>query len=105
MLKLFISIVALHGLNGHAFDTWQYSSDDDCFMWLRDILPEHFPGARILTYGYNANVVSDISTGRLRTFAETLLEKLRLERGENVSNRILYRSMQILKTNSISTNH
>ena len=74
-------------------------------MWLRDILPEHFPGARILTYGYNANVVSDISTGRLRTFAETLLEKLRLERGENVSNRILYRSMQILKTNSISTNH
>lgn len=76
----------MHGLNGHAFDTWQSFNNDDYFMWLRDILPEHFPGARILTYGYNANVVSDISTGRLRTFAETFLEKLRQERdGEIVS--------------------
>ncbi|KAF9064864.1 Alpha/Beta hydrolase protein [Rhodocollybia butyracea] len=75
-----IDIVALHGLNGHAFDTWQYHSSDDCFMWLRDSLPEHFPGARVLTYGYNANVISDVSTGRLRTFAETFLERLRQER-------------------------
>lgn len=82
-----LSVVALHGLNGHAFDTWKYrssSDSDDCFMWLRDSLPEHFPGARVLTYGYNANVLSDISTGRLRTFAETFLEKLRLERDNEV---------------------
>ncbi|KAJ7290249.1 Alpha/Beta hydrolase protein [Mycena rebaudengoi] len=75
-----IDIVALHGLNGHAFDTWQYHSNDDCFMWLRDSLPEHFPGVRVLTYGYNANVISDVSTGRIRTFAETFLEKLKQER-------------------------
>ena len=72
--------MALHGLNGHAFDTWLCRGRDDYFMWLRDSLSEHFPGARILTYGYNANVVSDVSTGRLRTFAETFLERLRLER-------------------------
>lgn len=98
-----LSVVALHGLNGHAFDTWKYrsssdsndsfmclrdyrsSSDgNDCFMWLRDSLPKHFPGARVLTYGYNANVLSDVSTGRLRTFADTFLEKLRLEREDKV---------------------
>jgi hypothetical protein len=53
-------------------------------MWLRDALPNHFPGARVLIYGYNANVLSDVSTGRLRTFAETFLEKLRLEREDEV---------------------
>jgi hypothetical protein len=55
-------------------------------MWLRDSLPEHFPGVRVLTYGYNANVISDVSTGRIRTFAETFLEKLKQERdSEGVS--------------------
>lgn len=29
-----------------------------------------------MVYGYNANVLSDVSTGRLRTFAETFLERL-----------------------------
>ncbi|KAH6919120.1 hypothetical protein BKA70DRAFT_42271 [Coprinopsis sp. MPI-PUGE-AT-0042] len=83
-----IDVVAIHGLNGHAFDAWFWrglepanSTDDvDCFMWLRDALPERFPGARILLYGYNANTVSDVSTGRLRTFGETFLERLLLER-------------------------
>jgi hypothetical protein len=75
-------------LNGHAFDAWFWrdaepikpTDDVDCFMWLRDSLSERFPGARILIYGYNANTVSDVSTGRLRTFGETFLERLLLER-------------------------
>ena len=55
-------------------------------MWLRDCLPDHVPGARIITFGYNANVLNDVSIGRLRTFAETFLENLRLERdSEKVS--------------------
>jgi hypothetical protein len=48
-------------------------------MWLRDFLPKKVPDARILTYGYEANVFSN-STGRMRTFAENLLEDLRTER-------------------------
>ena len=82
-----LSVVALNGLNGHAFDTWKYQSSSDSndyFMWLRDSLPQHFPRARVLTYGYNANVLSDVSTGRLRTFAEMFLEKVRLEREDEV---------------------
>jgi len=25
-------------------------------MWLRDFLPEHFPNARIMTYGYDSSL-------------------------------------------------
>lgn len=77
------SIVALHGLNGHAFGTWEYTDKTDRCMWLRDFLPEHVPAARVLTYGYNANVLSDVSTGRLRSYAETFLEALRRERSSD----------------------
>ncbi|KAJ8694582.1 hypothetical protein PTI98_007242 [Pleurotus ostreatus] len=73
-----VDIVALHGLNGHAFRSWEFP--DTGFMWLRDHLPEQVPTARIMVYGYNANVVGDVSTGRLRTFAETFLERLRYVR-------------------------
>ncbi|KAJ3527073.1 hypothetical protein NM688_g8176 [Phlebia brevispora] len=75
-----LDIVVLHGLNGHAFATWEDIDQTDRFMWLRDCLPEHFPHARVLTYGYNANVLSDVSTGRLRSYAETFLENLKYER-------------------------
>ena len=28
-------------------------------MWLKDFLPEDAPGCRIMTYGYNSNLVAD----------------------------------------------
>ncbi|KAJ3876592.1 Alpha/Beta hydrolase protein [Lentinula edodes] len=80
-----VDIVALHGLNGHAFRSWEYydSKTRERFMWLRDCLPEQIPAARVITYGYNANVYSDVSMGRMRTFAETFLERLRYIRERN----------------------
>ncbi|KAF4570207.1 hypothetical protein EYR36_010014 [Pleurotus pulmonarius] len=81
-----VDIVALHGLNGHAFRSWEYR--DTGFMWLRDHLPDEVPTARIMIYGYNANIIDDVSTGRLRTFADTFLERLRYVR-EKASQRPL----------------
>jgi hypothetical protein len=57
-----LSIVALHGMNGHAFDTWRFSEAEADSMWLRDFLPDKVPRARILTYGYQAYVFAN-STG------------------------------------------
>ncbi|EMD31498.1 hypothetical protein CERSUDRAFT_119715, partial [Gelatoporia subvermispora B] len=71
-------IVAIHGLNDHAFDTWQDASSS--FMWLRDSLPGKFPGARVLLYGYNPDMLSDTLTGRLCALASMFLEHLRRER-------------------------
>ncbi|KAM3470249.1 hypothetical protein MY5147_006516 [Beauveria neobassiana] len=47
-----IDIVALHGLNGHREKTWTASNG---VHWLRDLLPEDLPQARILCWGYDAN--------------------------------------------------
>lgn len=46
------SIVALHGLNGHREKTW---TAENGVHWLRDLLPEDLPQARILCWGYDAN--------------------------------------------------
>ena len=47
-----VSIVALHGLNGHSINTWTTGSGH---MWLQDLLPNDTSNARILTYGYDTN--------------------------------------------------
>ncbi|KAK0703602.1 hypothetical protein B0T26DRAFT_732015 [Lasiosphaeria miniovina] len=65
-----IDICAVHGLDGHAFDTWMAESH----MWLRDHLPHKFPSSRIMTFGYNSNKMASnrINEG-LKDFADTLL--------------------------------
>ena len=42
-------------------------------MWLYHLLPKDLPNARIMTYGYNSNLVKDASLGRIRDFAKGLL--------------------------------
>lgn len=73
-------------MSGHAFDTWRHRETNS--MWLRDFLPEQVQNARILIYGYDANVVVDTSTGRIRTFAEALLEGLRTLRNTDAVSRV-----------------
>lgn len=50
--------------------------------WLKDplMLPAKLPESRILTYDWNANIVGDASQDRLLGHAETLLERLDLDR-------------------------
>jgi hypothetical protein len=45
------SIIAIHGLDGHRRRSW---TADNGVLWLRDLLPEVLPAARVITYGYNA---------------------------------------------------
>ena len=75
-----LSIVAVHGLNptnaeSHAYTTW-VSGDK---LWLEHFLPEALPRARILIFGYNANVTVDSSTTGVREQAENLLNWLGFE--------------------------
>ena len=58
------SIVAVHGLDGHLEKSW---TADNGILWLRDLLPEKIPHARILTYGYDA-----YTRGRDRLAKESL---------------------------------
>jgi hypothetical protein len=75
-------IVAVHGLNptntgSHAEMTWTAHNQN---MWLKDFLPKKLPTARILLFGYNANVAFETSTAGVREQAENLLNRLKGKR-------------------------
>lgn len=76
------SIVAVHGLDGTAIKTW--STDRTC--WLNDpnLLPKYVPNARILTWGYNANLFDvkkrSTSSDKILQHAQTLIAQLAADR-------------------------
>jgi hypothetical protein len=69
-------------LNGSRTKTW---TKDDCF-WPQDLLPDKIPTARVLTFGYNADLALNYSTYGIKDHALKLLTCLRDKREEaNVS--------------------
>ncbi|KAG9052689.1 hypothetical protein FS842_009401 [Serendipita sp. 407] len=60
-----VDIVAIHGLDGHREHSW---TADDGTMWLRDLLPDDIPNARILTYGYDTDTKNFSTTSRQTIF-------------------------------------
>jgi hypothetical protein len=68
-----IDVVALHGITGDAYNTW---TKEKCF-WLRDILPDALPGARIFSYGYDARVILSKSVANLDAYSLSLLQALK----------------------------
>jgi hypothetical protein len=68
------SLVAVHGLNGHAFDTWTHKQSQ--VMWLRDLLPQSLPNVRIMTYGYNAKFKNFTAHQDLSEISAKLLTEL-----------------------------
>lgn len=51
------SIVAFHGLGAHPYFTWTAKLPGHLqrVNWLSEFLPEEFPGARVMTFGHNAD--------------------------------------------------
>jgi protein SERAC1 len=51
------SIIAISGLDGHAYGSWQGKGDLGQ-MWLRDFLGKDLPRCRTMIYGYNSKLSS-----------------------------------------------
>jgi hypothetical protein len=85
------SIVAVHGLNGNPTDTWLDSKTKA--FWLRDYLPLDVPGARVLTFGYNADVAFGSTTADIMDHAKDLLSSL-IDRREEDDVRHLFWASQ-----------
>ncbi|RKK67319.1 hypothetical protein BFJ69_g14612 [Fusarium oxysporum] len=65
-----IDVIAVCGLGGHALGS--FKEKNGRFVWLRDALPSDIPNARILTYGYNSQLVGSESFQSLTDLGRTL---------------------------------
>ena len=74
ILKPYFSIVAVHGLGGHAMNTWTHAATEK--LWLRDFLPLAIPNARIMTFGYDSRVVDSRNILGIMENANSLLTHL-----------------------------
>ncbi|KAL6160786.1 hypothetical protein ACJQWK_02202 [Exserohilum turcicum] len=68
-----VDIVAIHGLNGNAYTTWEHENGT---LWLRDLLQRDLPGSRIYTYGYPSELFWSHSVAKLRDYSGNLLSSL-----------------------------
>ncbi|KAK3172720.1 hypothetical protein OEA41_006044 [Lepraria neglecta] len=71
-----VDILFVHGLFGSREDTWT----EDRILWPRDLLPNDVPNARIMTFGYDADVVkldaSQVTNNTMETHAADLCSAL-----------------------------
>ena len=81
----------MHGLNGHRETSW--TDDKSGILWLRDLLPDRYPNARILTFGYDADTLklSEVSHLTLNDHGISLItELLRFRRDLEVGQMMVF---------------
>lgn len=77
------SIVAVHGLNGHCVRTWSFQEKNGkspTTYWLRDLLPNEMPNARVMTFQYESKVLFNKATGGVSDTADQLFRELQTKR-------------------------
>jgi len=88
-----VDIIFVHGLTGNAYNTWL--DENRRIHWPSQLLKEDIPDARILSFGYAADVVhwlSVASVNRIGNHAEALLGALtrRRERTDSEHRKIIF---------------
>ena len=88
-----VDIVFVHGLTGNAYDTWLHEGRRT--HWPSQLVKEDIPDARVLSFGYDADVVcwfSAASVNRISNHAEALLGALtrRRERTNSEHRKIIF---------------
>ncbi|KAK2736912.1 hypothetical protein FQN57_000515 [Myotisia sp. PD_48] len=80
--QVVVDIVAVHGLNGHATKTW--TSQGICWLNHPEFLPKFVKNARVLTWGYNANISTlygkHAGSDRILQHSQTLIADLDTDR-------------------------
>lgn len=77
------SFIFIHGLTGNRESTW--TDEKSGTFWPLDLLPASLPTARIMTFGYDADIVNAIdvaSSNTLRDHGKSLAHALTYERME-----------------------
>jgi pimeloyl-ACP methyl ester carboxylesterase len=88
-----VDIVFVHGLTGNAYNTWLHN--DTMVHWPSQILRHDIPDVRILSFGYDADIVNlwnPASKSRLSNHAENMVGDLvrKRERTNTETRKILF---------------
>ena len=93
--KACVDIMFVHGLTGNAYNTWLHTETGT--HWPSKLLGQDIPNSRILSFGYDADVVNILGGGptshsRLSNHAESLVGKLvrERERSETETRKIIF---------------
>jgi hypothetical protein len=77
----FRSLIAIHGLDGHREESWTHENG---VLWLRDLIPQKIPNARVLTYGHPARTRGrQIAIPLLFELGRDFVRQLTLFRGKS----------------------
>jgi hypothetical protein len=74
------SIIFVHGLTGNRETTWTYNKT---LFWPRDLLAKELHNARILTFGYDADVIGLLNiagSNTIRDHGKSLAQDLAMLR-------------------------
>ncbi|KAM5447020.1 hypothetical protein MaudCBS49596_006201 [Microsporum audouinii] len=72
-----VDIIFVHGLNGDCIETWKHGDAEVPWIMDKSFLGDDlYKRARIMTFGYNANVFKNVTTSRVIDHANKLLEDL-----------------------------
>jgi hypothetical protein len=74
-----VDIVFVHGLTGNAYSTWLYNDRKTKVYWPCELLRKNYPDARILAFGYDADITQfwgPASSNRVSNHAENMLGSL-----------------------------
>jgi hypothetical protein len=72
-----VDIIFVHGLTGNSYNTWLEANSD--IYWPVHLLRHDVPNARIMAFGYDADVaklLGPVGQSNIREHASTLLEEL-----------------------------
>ena len=90
-----VDIVFVHGLTGNAYNAWLYKDKGVMVHWPSELLKQDLPDARIMSYGYDADIVNlwnprshSPLTGHAETMVGALLRKR--ERTNTEDRKILF---------------
>ena len=92
----------MHGLTGNRETTWTYKRSEFVVFWPKDLLPDDLPKARVITFGYDADVIGVLSTtggNSLRDHGTSLAEDLAMKRIRTHTVRIVTVYERIMLTN------
>ena len=81
-----IDVIFIHGLRGNSYNSWLHAETE--VYWPVDLLRHDLPAARILAFGYDANVTNLLGPASQNTIsdhAETLVGDLAMLRAADKS--------------------